>query len=289
VRRRRAATVAVAIAALTPALAASCGDAESSAASAPQGGQVYVPPYEAGMFDAFVDGPSDGGGGANAGGHAQGGAASGGGGAGGGGLGGLGGGGASGGAGGAGGATTGGGGAGGFEGVGGCDTTLGAWPLEPGIHEPICSPITWPTNPPSSGEHYPIWAAYKVYTSPVPRGFYVHDLEHGGIVMLYNCPGGCDAEVAALVAHLDARPADPVCTEVRNRYTVTPDPLIPTRFAAAAWGYTLTSDCFDLAALDAFIDAHYSNGPELVCSDGFDPTAPDAGIPPDCGDPPDGG
>jgi hypothetical protein len=168
-----------------------------------------------------------------------------------------------------------------------CGTLEMGYPLAPGIHVPICSYISWPDNPPTSGEHYPIWAAYRAFDKPVPRGFYVHDMEHGGIVIAYNCPLGCDDEVARLETWLAARPADPTCTApVHARVVVTPDPLLDVRFAAVAWGFSLKGDCFDLDALGPFIDAHYRQGPEDFCDDGIDPTAPDAGLPDDCGDPP---
>jgi hypothetical protein len=132
--------------------------------------------------------------------------------------------------------------------------------------------VQYSSNPPTSGPHYPVWAAFKTYAAPVPRGFYVHDLEHGAVVITYNCPGGCDAELAQLQAFLDARPADPLCTApLKNRFVVTPDPLLDVRFAASAWGWALRSGCFDLPFLGAFIDAHYAQGPENFCFDGSDP------------------
>jgi hypothetical protein len=143
--------------------------------------------------------------------------------------------------------------------------------------------VTYSTNPPTSGPHYPIWAAYKTYTTPVDRGFYVHDLEHGGVVIAYNCPSGCDADLALLADFLSARPADPACTPpVKFRVVVTPDPLLDVRFAAAAWGAALKSSCFDLPALAAFLDAHYAMAPENTCYDGLDVTSPDAGLPAGC-------
>ncbi len=168
---------------------------------------------------------------------------------------------------------------------GACNTVVTKFPTEPGVHVDICSPIIWNSNPPSNGEHYPIWAAFKTYTTPVPRGFYVHDLEHGAVVLLYNCPSGCDAEVAQLQALIDARPNDPLCVApVNARMVLTPDPLIPTKFAASAWGYTLTADCVDPAAFTQFINDRYGMGTEVLCNDGQDVTAPDAGYPADCGE-----
>src|SRR4029434_4507222 len=55
-------------------------------------------------------------------------------------------------------------------------------------HVPLCSPVNYPTHPPTSGRHYRDWAQYKTYSIPVPHGFTVHNLEHGAIVISYNCP-----------------------------------------------------------------------------------------------------
>src|SRR5258708_2170075 len=64
-----------------------------------------------------------------------------------------------------------------------CPVTIDSPPLLPGIHEGEGTAILWDSNPPSSGAHYPIWAAFQEYTTPVPRGYYVHDLEHGAVVL----------------------------------------------------------------------------------------------------------
>jgi hypothetical protein len=39
------------------------------------------------------------------------------------------------------------------------------------------------TDPPTSGDHYPIWADWGVYDHPVPNPVQVHNLEHGGVVI----------------------------------------------------------------------------------------------------------
>ena len=171
-----------------------------------------------------------------------------------------------------------------------CGATVETFALDPSPHVAVCSVVTYSTNPPTSGPHYPSWAAFKVYTSPVPRGFTVHAMEHGAVVVAYNCPDGCDADVAALVDYLAARPADPLCAApLQNRFVVTPDPLLDVPFAASAWGASLKAQCFDLPALGAFIDTYYAKAPENFCFDGIDPTDPASGIPADCGAPADGG
>lgn len=157
-----------------------------------------------------------------------------------------------------------------------CGTTVAGYDPAAGIHVALCSPITYATNPPTSGEHYPVWAAFTTYDYPVPFGFLVHDLEHGAIVIFYNCPDGCDGDLSALQSYLDGRPDDPSCAAgVHRRIVVTPDPDLDVRFAASAWGWALRSNCFDLAALDAFIDDHYAGAPEDLCADGEpNPTCP---------------
>lgn len=147
-------------------------------------------------------------------------------------------------------------------------------PLLPALHVPIGTDITWDSNPPSSGSHYPIWAAYQAYTSPVPRGYYVHDEEHGGIILLYACPddGGCPDVAAALQAVSDAIPDNPLCAAagqgVRVRTVITPNPLIDVPVAAAAWGWVYKAQCIDLPTLTAFALQHYAQGPEVLCADG---------------------
>ena len=171
-----------------------------------------------------------------------------------------------------------------------CGTVVTPYAIDPSPHVAMCFPVVYSSNPPTSGPHYPVWASFKTFTAPVPRGFTVHDLEHGAIVISYKCAGGCASELAALQALVDARAADPGCVApVKSRIVITPDPLLDVPFAAAAWGFALTSQCFDLPALGAFIDAHYGMGTENFCADGVDVISPDAGIPADCGEPQDAG
>jgi hypothetical protein len=153
-----------------------------------------------------------------------------------------------------------------------CNSEVVGFPLAQAAHITLCSDVTYDTNPPTSGAHYPTWAAYKTYTTPVRQPFLVHNLEHGAVIIHYNCGDTpCDEELAALADFLAARPADTICSPpVTHRIIVTPDPDLDVRFAAASWGYALRSNCFDLAALDAFLTEHYADAPENLCGDGLD-------------------
>ena len=138
-------------------------------------------------------------------------------------------------------------------------------------HVSACSVIDYPMNPPVYGDHYPYWAAYKSYSFPVPLGFLVHNLEHGAIVMLYHCADGCADEVAAAQAFIDALPADPRCADpVKRQVILSPDPTLPTRWAAIAWGHSLSADCFTAPAFRTFYDENLAHGGEDLCADGVD-------------------
>jgi hypothetical protein len=151
-----------------------------------------------------------------------------------------------------------------------CAPVVESHPIEGANHMPVCSPLTFGSNPPSSGNHYAIWAAYQTYDRAIARGFWVHSLEHGAVVITYNCPGGCADEVTAAKAFIDSLPSD--CGSTPRRIILTPDPELDVRFAASAWGYTLRANCFDREAFSAFHDAHYDHGPESICGGGVDPT-----------------
>jgi hypothetical protein len=156
----------------------------------------------------------------------------------------------------------------------GCAITIEEWPLDEATHVPIGSQIEWWSNPPSSGPHFPRWAAFQEYSSPVPRGYWVHDLEHGAVVLLYNCaalPEGADCEPLkqALREASAALPSDGMCAApTRVRTVITPDPLIATPIAAAAWGFVYRAACVDAASLVEFAKAHYAKGPENLCAAG---------------------
>lgn len=52
---------------------------------------------------------------------------------------------------------------------------------------------------------------------------------------------------------------------------ITPDPLLDTPVAAAAWGATFTAQCLDAPArqlLEDFVRTHYNRAPEDVCAGG---------------------
>jgi len=56
--------------------------------------------------------------------------------------------------------------------------------------------------------HYPVWLRYEVYTTPMARGYWVHNLEHGWIVLLHRRDAPASV-VTDLTNAYRSLPADP--------------------------------------------------------------------------------
>lgn len=155
-------------------------------------------------------------------------------------------------------------------------------PVGPALHLPYCTEVEYATNPPSGGDHWQQWAAFKEYPTAIRREIYVHDLEHGAVVLAYRCEAECSEVVQMLRDVVAEAASDPLCVQLGGpptRLIITPDPLLDTPIAAAAWGATYTATCIDKASLAAFVAKVYGTGPEDFCSNGKDPTDPSSGIP----------
>ncbi|HKA92091.1 MAG TPA: DUF3105 domain-containing protein [Haliangiales bacterium] len=160
--------------------------------------------------------------------------------------------------------------------IGPCGARTVDVPLQLGLHVmPGAEITTWTSNPPATGTHYFFWAKWgRTYPTPVPRGYWLHNAEHGGMVFLYNCPRGCADQVAALEAVEASMPVDPRCTPpILRRTLVAPDPLLPAdvTIAAVAWGYAYTASCVDPDTLREFALAHYGMNYENICDNGSYP------------------
>ncbi len=153
-----------------------------------------------------------------------------------------------------------------------CRIEINTVPIAPVTHVPIGTSIVYNSNPPAGGPHYPIWTAYKEFTTPVDPRYWVHNLEHGAVVLQYKCDqaDGCPTVVEGLRSVLNGFPDDPICTPLglRNRIVITPNPSLDVPIAASAWGWTYRAQCLDLASLNAFTTEHYGMGPEVLCNQG---------------------
>ena len=112
------------------------------------------------------------------------------------------------------------------------------------------------TRPAVSGWHYDLpiapvgWAIYDDY---VADEYLIHNLEHGGIGIHYNCPDGCDELVRDL-----SRVANRALAE-NLKVVLSPYPDMPTRIALTAWTFLDAFDEFDEDRIIAFIESHESS------------------------------
>lgn len=68
-----------------------------------------------------------------------------------------------------------------------------SWPPMTSLHlDSLTKKFPWNTSPPSNGLHYPEWAVWGFYTSPVNPRMVVHNEEHGGVILWWgsNVPQG---------------------------------------------------------------------------------------------------
>jgi Protein of unknown function (DUF3105) len=150
-----------------------------------------------------------------------------------------------------------------------CDVTIES-PPESGAnnHVPEGTQLAYCSNPPSSGTHYPVWAAFQEYSAPVPWPYLVHSLEHGAVALFYKCDGACPEVVEQLRKVRDNAAADPACAAGTKRIIIAPSDSIPTKVAAAAWGKTYQAACVDMPTLEAFVRDNYAKTVENICNPG---------------------
>jgi hypothetical protein len=136
---------------------------------------------------------------------------------------------------------------------------------------------------PTAGEHFADeWARWRIHTRAVPRGYWVHNLEHGAVVFLYR-DGASSRIVDALTRVYNAIPPDPPCSH--GRVLLTPDPLLTTEWAVTVSGpenapptpflgngYVIKADCIKSEqALVDFAIEHRNKSAETICDEGTYP------------------
>ena len=115
--------------------------------------------------------------------------------------------------------------------------------------------------PATSGWHFgqPYGPAdWGIYEEALPDEVLLHNLEHGGVGVQYDCPAGCDELVAKLRGFV-ARVVNEGAKVIMSPY-----PGLDARIALTAWTFLEEFDDFDEARITAFISAHESslNAPE---------------------------
>ncbi|MCY4529810.1 MAG: DUF3105 domain-containing protein [Chloroflexi bacterium] len=119
---------------------------------------------------------------------------------------------------------------------------------EGGSHAP------YNASPPTSGWHFDRWASWGIKTEPLPPELFIHNMEHGGVILHYNCPDGCPGEVE-MMSDIVSRTDETI---------LMPNPEMESRFALTAWNWLLTMEEYDDQQARDFVRSHLNspNAPE---------------------------
>ena len=112
------------------------------------------------------------------------------------------------------------------------------------------------SDPPTSGWHYDTPLAAGFHAQPAPDEQVVHNLEHGHVVISYDCSklADCVGTQAQIRQFLE---------RYRNwKVTAVPRQNTDAAIALTAWGWLDKLDGYDDARITAFIDAWRDRGPE---------------------------
>ena len=112
------------------------------------------------------------------------------------------------------------------------------------------------SDPPTSGWHYDTPLVSGFHEEPAPDEQVVHNLEHGHIVISYDCS-----------KLQDCQGTKDQLRQIAERYrnwkvTVVPRQNTDAAIALTAWGWLDTLDRYDEARITAFINAWRDRGPE---------------------------
>lgn len=137
---------------------------------------------------------------------------------------------------------------------GGCQIETLSYPSRYHTLEPIDYAVT----PPAGGPHNPCWATWGEHPEPVPDDNFVHNLEHGGMVILHDCEGGCIPDFQALDNFVAGTP---------DWLLVTPYEGAGAPFTGLTWGKRLTTSCFETGVYAEFYQDNLDNAPESTDSE----------------------
>ena len=139
---------------------------------------------------------------------------------------------------------------------------------------------------PTSGDHFEDWTRAGVYDIPKEDGNLIHSMEHGYVIMSYNCDkkvtgyrlqgtvyahegeddeitestgsaslsGDCHKLVDQLKAVYEKKG--------KRKLIVVPRPQMDSRIVLTAWNWIDKFDSFDEKRIENFIDTHRDQGPE---------------------------
>lgn len=127
--------------------------------------------------------------------------------------------------------------------------------------------VTYNHDPPTSGCHYNLGFGTApilngAYDRPIQDEYWVHNLEHGYVAVLYNCPSGCPTQFNQLRQWYRGLPPDPTGAVAYARVIIIPDPTLPVPFAAEYWDWYYPIPVFNISEVQRFYANHVGHAPE---------------------------
>lgn len=113
--------------------------------------------------------------------------------------------------------------------------------------------------PPLGGAHCAQTLQCRAHDVPASACVWLHNLEHGHVVLLYRCPDGCPELVADLEAWRARAKKDARGTP---RALLVPVAELPTRMAAIVWGAGYTADVPEARGMECLLSLQDADAPE---------------------------
>ena len=110
------------------------------------------------------------------------------------------------------------------------------------------------TSPPTSGPHSPQTPNWGEQ-GQVPEILQVHGLEHGGVLVQYNCPNGCPTLVRQLRS---------ITERYDTKVILAPYTNMDSLIALTSWGKIDLLDEFEEERIEEFVDKNRNHAPENV-------------------------
>ncbi len=168
-------------------------------------------------------------------------------------------------------------------------------------HVQDLSGITYNSNPPTSGKHFPVWAKRGVYKDVISDGHLVHSLEHGYVILSYNCdtkgnthdsikyhkdnpfakeqivasdamsafrPETAPKKIVDLPKGFSSENCKKLVSDLSSflndfeRIIIVPRSSLDATIAVTTWDRIDKMDTFDKKRIQAFIEAFHNKGPE---------------------------
>ena len=137
------------------------------------------------------------------------------------------------------------------------------FPLQDPLHVEIGQSHTpYNSDPPTSGEHYPVWADAGFYGEQdrIADEYLVHNLEHGYVILWYDCEQLSASECDALTSDIQS-----IINEYDSYKLIgMPRPGMDHPLILTSWGHMAVFDSFQADLIREYIDTYQNNSPNRM-------------------------